>query len=432
MKLEKINTIGVVSLGCSKNRVDTERMLGILKAAGYSITNDPARADAIIVNTCGFIESAKQESIDTIFEMAAYKRGQCRLLIVTGCLSERYRAELQKELPEVDILLGVREYEKLVPLLARHGGSPQAAASCAGRLLTTPPHTAYLRIADGCDNRCSYCAIPSIRGPFKSERSEALLEEARLLAQNGVRELILIAQDTTRFGLDTGESLPELIDSLSEISGVEWIRLMYAYPASVSDELIETLLGNPKALHYLDLPIQHADDELLRSMNRRGAGADIARIVRTLREADPDFVLRTSIITGFPGETEEKFRRLIRFLYDNEFDHLGAFAYSPEDGTPAAAFTGAVGDDVKRRRLNSLMSRARATARRRGRNRLGKTVRVLAERVEEGLYAGRSFAEAPDIDGEIYFSSEKPLEIGSFASVRLQSMKNYDFWGETI
>ncbi len=433
----KLRTVGVVSLGCAKNRVDTERMLAMLTAVGFLITHDPANADVLIVNTCGFIEPAKQESIDTILEMAEYKRNRCKVLAVTGCLSERYRGELKTELPEVDIFLGVNEYDKLVPLLMEFSGAEEhihnyRKKDALGRVLTTPAHTAYLRIADGCDNRCSYCAIPNIRGAYRSEPMERLLDEARALAEGGVKELILIAQDTTRYGQATSDNLPELIRRLSDIGGIEWLRLMYAYPDTVSDELIETLLYTPKVLHYLDLPIQHADDELLLRMNRRGTSADIASIIKKLRAGDPDFILRTSLITGFPGETEESFKRLIRFLSENEFDHVGAFAYSEEEGTPAASFGGKVSVDVKKERLNRLMSRVRAASRRRKKKRIGKTYNVLVEREESGVYIGRSYAEAPDTDGEIYITSEQPLPIGSFAPIKLLRMGNYDFWGETI
>ena len=436
MTQAQLRTAGVVSLGCAKNRVDTERMLAKLTAAGYLITHDPANADVLIVNTCGFIEPAKQESIDTILEMAAHKRGRCKVLAVTGCLSERYRGELKAELPEVDILLGVNEYDRLVPLLRDFCGLNEHINSgdensAPGRVLTTPAHTAYLRIADGCDNKCSYCAIPGIRGAYRSEPMESLLDEARSLAQGGVKELVLIAQDTTRYGQGTNDNLPELLRRLSDIEGIEWLRLMYAYPDTVTDELIETLLHSDKILHYLDLPIQHADDALLLRMNRRGTSADIARIVKKLRGGDPDFILRTSLITGFPGETEESFRRLIRFLSENEFDHVGAFAYSEEEGTPAASFEGAVSESVKKERLNRLMSRVRAASRRRKKKRLGKTYRVIVEREESGVYIGRSYAEAPEADGLIYITSAQPLTIGSFVPVKLMRMGNYDFWGET-
>ncbi len=344
----QMSKIGVISLGCSKNRVDTERMLGLLEAAGHTVVSEPAQAEVLIVNTCGFIEPAKQESIDTILEMAAYKdRGSCQTLVVTGCLSERYREELKKELPEVDLFLGVREYERLPGLLS---GS-HVCASAAARRLTTPPYSAYLRIGDGCDNRCAYCAIPLIRGPLNSVPMPALLDEARALVDGGVTELTLIAQDTSGYGVDLygKPMLLPLMEELCKLDGLMWLRVLYTYPDTVTEELLRGMAENEKICRYLDIPLQHVDDEILRRMHRRGDRAHIERILDYIRLNYPDFILRTTMMVGFPGETDAQHEDMLRFLRDYPFDRVGAFAFSPEEDTPAALMKEQVPEEIGKR-----------------------------------------------------------------------------------
>ena len=337
-----MSTVGVISLGCAKNQVDTERMLGILTREGYAITNDPNYADILIVNTCGFIESAKQESINTILEMAQYKSGgRCARFVVTGCLSERYREELREAMPEIDILLGVREYESLPRLLGGGEDAPVCGPASA-RVLTTPPYQAYLRIADGCDNRCAYCAIPLIRGNLLSEPLDALVDEAKRLADGGVTELTLIAQDTSGYGIDRygKPMLGELLTRLERIEGLHWLRVLYTYPDTVTPELIDRFRASGKIVPYLDMPLQHTEDEMLRRMHRRGDQAHIRRVLDYVSANAPEFMLRTTLMVGFPGETDEHFARMLRFITGTPFDRVGAFAFSPEEGTVAAGVAG--------------------------------------------------------------------------------------------
>lgn len=427
---------GVISLGCSKNRVDTELLLGALRGHGLDIIAAPKEADVLIVNTCGFIEPAKQESIDTILEMALYKKtGRCRLLVVCGCLSQRYPDELATEMPEVDILWGVKDQTGLAAEIAGRLGLQACRGQEASRVLTTPFYSAYLRIADGCDNRCAYCAIPLIRGARVSVPTETLLEQARALAEGGVRELTLIAQDTSAYGLDL-YGKPMLAKLMRELAGIEklhWIRVLYSYPNTVSQELIDTMLGEPKLLHYIDMPIQHIDDDMLHSMNRHGSSAHIQAAIRYIRESAPDFILRTTVMVGFPGETEERFDRLAEFMRFAEFDRVGAFAYSREDGTPAAEFLGQLPEDVKQARLDLIMGEQRDISRKLNQRRIGKTYEVLTERVTEGFGYGRSYAEAPEVDGTIRFRrTGRPLAAGDFTQVRISSAGDYDLTGEEL
>lgn len=430
--------VGVVSLGCSKNRVDTELMLGILQRAGYEITADERTADILIVNTCGFIDPAKQESIDTILNLAEYKqKGRCRLLVATGCLVQRYEEALRSDMPEIDLLMGVSQYEQL-PRAIEEALAGQRPSYCAPkndilegeRVLTTAPYTAYIRIADGCDNRCTYCAIPLIRGGFRSRRMEDVLEEIRTLAAQGVREHVLVAQDTSRFGIDQcGHSLlPELMTRAADIPGVEWLRVLYTYPDEVSQELLDAMAAKPNICKYLDLPLQHADPELLRRMNRRGDMAKTRALLQRAREMG--FILRTTFITGFPGETEEQFERLMAFVEDVQFDRLGAFAYSPEEDTPAAVMDGQIDEAVKEARLDRLMRRQQAISLHRNELRVGTEEKVLVEELlSDGRAVGRSACEAPDTDGVIYLTGCDEGDVGAFVHCRITAAETYDLMG---
>ncbi len=565
-------TVGVVSLGCAKNLVDTERMLGILTRAGYSVTNDPAKAQVLIVNTCGFIEPAKQESIDTLLELAAYKKGgRCETLVATGCLSQRYREELAEAMPEIDILLGVREYETLPALLAARGKgvldeaaeeekerergaagfggaavsieaaakenahgavatgitiptgattkekvysaavpagvaaslaaapssvfalaeaateakirgaavpaeagaavpaeaiekrnirsttvhaeaaadssaspavrntvSPGAAEharrSVAPRVLATPAHRAFLRIADGCDNRCAYCAIPLIRGGLVSEPMEKLVAEAESLADGGVTELTLIAQDTSCYGVDLygKPKLPELLDRLCKIAALRWIRVLYTYPDTVTPALLDTLCGSEKLVRYLDMPLQHISDALLLRMNRRGSKKHIQGILEHIRTHAPDFVLRTTMMVGFPGETEEEFAELLAFLAEYPFDRVGAFAFSPEEGTRAAGLPGQVDESTKRRRYDALMAQQRGISAALAQKRVGSEAELLIEGVRDDFFVGRTRAEAPDVDGLVRVPFRPGYAVGRYARIRLTGALDYDMIGELL
>ncbi len=427
-------SVGVISLGCAKNQVDTERMLGILVSVGHRITNDPREADVLIVNTCGFIESAKQESIDTILEMAQYKAGgRCTRLVVTGCLSERYRAELTSAMPEIDILLGVREYESLPRLLGGAQDAPHCGPKSA-RVLTTPPYSAYLRIADGCDNRCAYCAIPLIRGDLASEPIEDLVDEAKCLADGGVTELTLIAQDTSGYGVDRygKPMLSKLLTRLERIDSLHWLRVLYTYPDTVTPELIDRFLESSKIAAYLDMPLQHTEDEILRRMRRRGDQAHIRRVLDYVAEHAPEFMLRTTLMVGFPGETDEHFEAMLRFIREHPFDRVGAFAFSPEEGTAAALMPDQVPQEVKQERLNRLMETQRGVSRARNERRVGTKAEVLIEGLDGTAAYGRSYAEAPDVDGKILLPGAGSIPAGSYVYARLTDAGEYDMTGERI
>ena len=435
-------SVGVISLGCNKNRVDTETALGLLRDEGFTFTPDPEKADILMVNTCGFIDSAKEESINTILEMAQYKEsGRCRLLVVTGCLAQRYEQDLLREIPEIDLLLGVNQYEKL-PGLIREALNGKRVSACQDdlgyfehrRVLTTPSYSAYVRIGEGCSNRCTFCAIPLIRGPYRSRKEEQILSEVRDLAGQGVREYILVAQDTTRYGTEDHEhtTLPSLMKKVAEIDGVDWLRVLYCYPDETNDELLDVLADHPKACPYLDIPIQHVNAELLRRMHRRGTRDDIVRSVRGARARG--LTLRTSIIVGFPGETEDQFRELLDFVEETEFDRLGAFTYSPEEGTPAAKLPDQIPEEVKQERFDRLMSLQRRISRRRNEARIGSVEQVLVTASgEDGVCLGRSSREAPETDGEIYVRCGKNApEAGLFIPVRITEAGDYDLKGEML
>ena len=429
-----MSTVGVISLGCAKNQVDTERMLGILTAAGYEITNQPSEAEILIVNTCGFIESAKHESINAILEMAQYKGGgKCARLVVTGCLSERYRGELKDAMPEIDILLGVREYETLPRLLGGKTNAPHCGPSSA-RVLTTPRYSAYLRIADGCDNRCTYCAIPLIRGNLVSEPIDELVNEAKRLADSGVTELTLIAQDTSGYGVDRygKPMLGELLNQLERIDSLRWLRVLYTYPDTVTPALIDRFRASGKIVPYLDMPLQHTEDEMLRRMHRRGDQAHIRRVLDYVAANAPEFMLRTTLMVGFPGETEAHFSAMLQFMQEHPFDRVGAFAFSPEEGTSAANLPDQVPEEIKQERLARLMAAQQPISRVRNERRVGKTVDVLIEGIEGSRAFGRSYAETPDVDGKIYLEHAGNRTVGSYVSARLIRAEEYDMIGRLI
>ena len=425
----------MISLGCAKNRVDSENLLGRLKAAGHEFVDDPAQADAIFVNTCGFIEDAKQESIDAILEMAAARKKGAKLL-VTGCLAQRYSDALMEEIPEIDGLLGVKDYDKALSLL----GSDTRASYTSGterfpdgeRILTTPPYSAFVKISDGCDNRCSYCAIPLIRGRYLSRPYEEIVDECERLAEGGVTEITLIAQDTSRYGNDIyGKTrMSELLRRVAAIEKVKWVRVLYCYPDTTDDELLETIAHTPKVCAYLDLPLQHINDRLLKKMNRRGSSDWIRSRIEKCRQLG--ITLRTTMIVGFPGETEEEFQELMDFVRWARFDRLGAFAYSPEEDTPAAVMPGQIDQETKYRRLDQLMMLQQEISMEINESRVGEECTVLCEGWEDGLYYGRSPKEAPESDGNIRFTAQREIQPGEYVKVKILSAEAYDLYGEEM
>ena len=433
-------TIGLISLGCSKNRVDSEQMLGYLAAHGYQIVDDPSRAEVIIVNTCGFIQSAKEEAIATLFEMAEYKQtGVCRLLVATGCFAQRYPEAICEEMPEVDAILGVNEYEKIDEAIreAFAGQRPVYTDDDGtffeyGRVLTTPQYSAYIRIGEGCDNCCSYCAIPLIRGGYRSRPKADILEEVRRLAAEGVREFTLIAQDTTRYGTDEGgeSRLPELIEEVAAIPGVEWLRALYCYPERVDDRLLDTIARLPNVCKYLDLPMQHISQHILTDMNRSDTSEHIREVCKKFKQRG--MMLRTTLMVGFPGETQEDFDELMDFVREAKFDRMGAFTFCPEEGTLAAQMPDQIDEAVKQARYDALMTLQHGISLAQNRARVGTTCRVLVEKKRGKRYVGRSEFEAPEIDGNIYFGSETPCAIGEFVNVRITGARAYDLMGERV
>ncbi|WP_243237354.1 30S ribosomal protein S12 methylthiotransferase RimO [Heliobacterium chlorum] len=436
--------VNITSLGCAKNRVDTEVMLGLLRDAGYEITHREEDAHVLIVNTCGFILPAKEESINTILELVRFKEsGKCQALLVAGCLSQGYSDDLAKELPEVDGFLGPGEVPKVASIVANvlqgkktiQVGQPDFLYDhTMPRVLSTPFHYAYVKVADGCDNRCGFCMIPNLRGPFRSREEDSVFQEVQSLTERGIQEILLIAQDTTRYGLDRyGDfRLPQLIRRLAPIDGLKWLRLMYCYPAHFTPELIEAMAAEPKVCRYVDLPLQHADDELLRSMNRRSSVAEIRQLVKDLRANLPGMAIRSSFIVGLPGETEEKFQRLLDFLEEMRFDRVGVFTYSREEDTPAGRHLDQVPDEVKEERFHRAMTLQQAISRSIQQEWVGRTIPVLVEEeVSPGLYRGRSEREAPEVDGFIEFKG-KDLMSGQWAKVKITSADDYDLMGEEI
>ena len=434
-------TMGMVSLGCAKNLVDSENMLGMLRDRGYEIVNDPAQAEIIFVNTCGFIESAKQESIDAIFEMAEYKKtGRLKKLFVTGCLAQRYADALASEMPEVDGFMGVADYARLYDMLdeAMAGKRPIYMNDGerffnSGRVLTTAPYSAYVKISDGCNNRCTYCAIPLIRGNYASRPFDDIVAECRRLASEGVTEITLIAQDTSRYGCDFGDRhfmLPELLRAVSEIEGVHWVRVLYCYPDSTEDRLLDEIANNPKVAPYLDLPLQHINDPILKAMNRRGSSDWIKSRIAECKKRG--LTLRTTMIVGFPGETDEQFEELLQFVKDARFDRLGAFTYSPEEGTKAAVMPNQIDEDVKIERLDQLMMLQQSISMELLEQRIGETCEVLVEGRDEDGWYGRSIREAPESDGCIHLLTERELIPGSYIQARITAADAYDLTAEVL
>lgn len=436
-----------VSLGCDKNLVDSENMLGILHESGHQIINEEEEADIIIVNTCCFINDAKEESINTILEMAQYKKsGKLKALIIAGCLAERYREEILTEIPEVDALLGTASFPKILEVVEEitEGGQQvhfealdRIPKLSTRRLLTSGTYTAYLKIAEGCDKHCTYCVIPSVRGNYRSVPMESLIEEANYLASQGVKEIILVAQETTLYGTDLygKKLLPKLLEELSKIDGIAWIRILYCYPEEITDELIEVIRKEEKVIPYLDIPIQHASDRILKLMGRRTDQADLIRVINKLRKEIPGIVLRTTLITGFPTETEEDHQELMDFVRDMKFERLGVFTYSKEEDTPAAKLKPQILAKVKKQRQKDLMKLQQANVFENSEKQIGKIFDVLVEgRVadEEKVYIGRTYMDAPQVDGYIFFSSDEELISGDFVKVKVTSAKDYDLVGELV
>ena len=433
--------IGLISLGCAKNRVDSENMLGMLREKGFEIVQDPAEADALFVNTCGFIESAKEESIEAILEMAQYRKRGAKLF-VTGCLAQRYPEALMSEIPEIDGLLGVAEYARLFDMMdaAEAGGRPCYTAAGARflktpRMLTTPGYSAYVKISDGCDNRCTYCAIPLIRGGYSSRPFDDIVDECRQLAEGGVTEITLIAQDTSRYGCDFGDGhyqLPELLEAVSAIEKLHWVRVLYCYPDSTEDRLLDAIQRLPKVAPYLDLPLQHIDDDLLRRMNRRGSAEWIKSRIAECRKRG--IVLRTTMIVGFPGETDAQFETLLDFVKEARFDRLGAFTYSPEEGTAAAEMPDQIDEDVKARRLDQLMMLQQAVSMEINEARVGTRCEVLVDGFDDETerWYGRSLMEAPESDGCIWLDADGDLAPGDYVQVEITGADAYDLEGKVI
>lgn len=435
-----------ISLGCDKNLVDTEVMLGLLASRGYEMTDDETQADIIVVNTCCFIHDAKEESIQNILEMAEYKKsGQVKALIVTGCLAQRYRQEILDEIPEVDEVLGTTAYDQILEAVdSALAGQHSVMLSDIDamplpetkRLVTTGGHFAYLKIAEGCDKHCTYCIIPKIRGNFRSVPMERLVREAEDLAEQGVKELILVAQETTLYGKDLyGEkSLHVLLKKLSAIGGIRWIRILYCYPEEITDELIQVIKEEPKVCHYLDLPIQHANDEILRRMGRRTSKQELIDIVEKLRREIPDICLRTTLITGFPGETKEQHEELMDFVDEMEFDRLGVFTYSPEEDTPAAVMPDQIDEEVKEERQAEIMELQQDIAFDNAQDMVGREVLVMIEGkvADENAYVGRTYRDAPNVDGLIFINTDEELLSGDFARVKVTGAVDYDLIGELI
>lgn len=440
-----LKKIGMVSLGCPKNTVDSEIVLGSLTDKGYSVTSNEDDADVIIVNTCGFIDSAKEESIDAILEMAEYKKkGNCRKLIVMGCLSQRYKDELLKEIPEIDYLVGAGDFKSVAEMIESKNGTRKSKVrepifdfnENTPRILTTPRYTAYVKIAEGCSNRCSFCIIPKIRGPFNSRNVDSIVSEAKILSDKGVKELNLISQDTTMFGTDIGlnNGLSELLKRLVKIDGVRWIRLLYCYPTFLNDELIEIMKNEEKICKYIDLPLQHSHDDILKAMMRQEREGEIRDLIFRLRDAIPDIAIRTAFIVGFPGETDRHFEHLSSFVKEMKFEHLGVFTYSPEEGTKAAEIPNHVLEDVKNKRKDTIMELQKRLSLEKNKRFIGTTQDVLVEETtgsDEFLISGRMQTQAPEIDGVVYIEKSE-VRAGDILPVKITKAMEYDLIGEAV
>lgn len=433
--------VGMISLGCPKNQVDGEALLAKLAQAGYKIVNEIENSDVMIVNTCGFIEDAKREAIDTILEVAQYKEaGLISAIVVTGCLAERYQDEILKEMPEVDAVIGIGANSDIVKVCDKALCGIKTSNfpnKCylpldGERMLSTPPHWAYLKIAEGCDNRCAYCAIPGIRGDFRSRTIESVVDEAKSLVNRGVKEIILVAQDTTKYGQDLyGEySLDKLLKELVKIDGLEWIRLFYCYPQRITDSLIDVIANEDKVCKYIDIPLQHSDATVLKNMNRVGDGNDYRELLNKMREAIPGLALRTTFMVGFPGETDEQFENLCEFVKDMKFDKMGCFTFSPEEDTPAFDMENQIDEDVKKRRQEVLMNAQFFITEASNKSRVGNVYKVIVDSFADGKYTGRSYMDSPEIDSGIIFTSNKELNIGDFVDVKITDFDGYDLIGE--
>ncbi len=437
----------MVSLGCSKNLVDAEEMLGIINKNGFEFVEDESDADAIIVNTCAFIDDAKKESIDCILEMAEYKKqDKNKALVVTGCLAQRYKEEILSEMPEVDAVVGTNDFYDISKILDEIFEKKEKKVYCSDnickvpenieRVLTTPSYTAFLKIAEGCDNHCTYCVIPSIRGSYRSRTLESIVAEAKKLAEGGVRELIVIAQDTTRYGMDIYErqELPRLLKELCKIDGIKWVRLHYCYPELVTDEIIETIRSEEKICNYMDIPIQHCNNEILKKMGRRTSKEEIISLINKLREKIPDIVIRTSLIAGFPQETEAQAEELRDFVSEMNFDRLGIFAYSREENTPAARLDGQIDEEEKLCRRDVIMVEQAAVSEELNNKKIGKTYEVLVEGYDSiiKLYYGRSYMDSAEVDGKVFFKSSEKINEGDFVNVLIDDAMEYDLYGKKI
>ncbi len=435
--------VSLVSLGCSKNLIDAEQMTGILENEGYEVIIDEEDGDIMIVNTCAFIEAAKQESIECIFELASYKKDNPdRILIVTGCMAQRYKDEVLKEIPEVDAVIGTNDFHNIAEII-RETEEKRGICRCDGeesvyeglpRSVSTPPYTAYIKIAEGCDNRCTYCAIPYIRGRYRSRKMEDIVDEAKKLVDGGVKELIVIAQDTTRYGIDLYEEyvLPKLLKELCKIDGLSWIRLHYCYPELVTDELIDVIASEDKICKYLDIPIQHCNDRILKLMGRRTNKVQIMELMKKLRERIPNVVLRTSLIAGFPSETEEEFKELYDFVDEVKFDRLGVFAYSQEEGTPASRLDGQLENDKKLDRQDEIMLLQEGISEEISESKIGTIQTVLVEGFDEIIksHFGRTYADSVEIDGKVFFKADRKIPEGEFVSVEIEQAMAFDLFGK--
>lgn len=437
--------IGLVSLGCSKNLVDSERMLYKMRKRGYKLVTEPGLSDIAVVNTCGFIQSAKEEAIETILELGKLKEeGTIKKIIITGCLTERYRQEAAELFPEADAVIGIGNQEDIIDVIDHVLANERIVSFdkkeklpiTGERIISTLPFFAYLKIAEGCDNCCSYCAIPKIRGRFRSVPMEDVIKEARWLSENGVTELIVIAQDTTRYGEDLyGDSkLPELLEKLCSIEGLRWIRVLYCYPERITDKLLDVIAKQPKIVKYLDIPIQHCNGEILKNMNRCGDEAQLKALIAKIRDKVPEIVLRTTLITGFPGETENQFNELAEFVKSIEFDRLGCFPYSQEDGTVAGKMDNQVDDDIKAHRADIIMEQQQLINRKKNEEYMGKTLEAVVEGFDKWAecYFGRTKSDSPDIDGKVFFAGADKLRVGQYVNIRITDTLDYDLIGEVI
>lgn len=427
--------VGFISLGCNKNLVDTEKTIALFKEHGYEIVNDAKEAEIIVINTCGFIQSAKEEAISTILEMAEYKENNCKYLIAMGCLVERYKTELEKEIPEVDLYIKYSEYDTLWEQIESLINSEKESEKIdfdefSNRVITTGENYAYLKIADGCSNCCTYCAIPKIRGIQKSRTMESIIEEAKKLASEGYKEIIVTAQDTTKYGLDIYGKvmLSELLKELCKIEEIKWIRILYSYPETITDELIQVIKENDKICNYFDIPIQHISDSVLKRMNRKSNGESIRKLIVKLRKEIPDVILRTTVMLGFPGETEQDFEELYQFLEEARFDKLGAFMYSKEEGTAAEKLKNQIHSSTKRSRYNKIMKLQQKISRENLENKIGTVQKVMIEGITKNqkFYVGRSYMDVPEIDGMIYIENTKELKFGQFIECEIVDVNNYD------